>query len=156
MQHTVLDIMLYLFDYMVYEKQYALNTDDMKQNLNDAGFTEADINRALAWFAELSVRPKVFNKPQGSSVRLYTPEEMEKISVDGRGFLFHLEKIGVLDSAQREVIVDKIMALDEDYLMLEDIKWIVLMSIFNQPDKAEALVWLERMIINNDNEVRAN
>lgn len=81
---------------------------------------------------------------------------MAKISADGRGFLFQLEKIGVLDSAQREVIVDKVMALDEDYLMLDDIKWVVLMSIFNQPDKTEALVWLERMIVNSDNELRAN
>lgn len=156
MQHSVLDIMLYLFDYMVYEKNHILNTEDMRQNLSDAGFADEEITRALDWYQELTKTPRGLKKPQLSSIRLYTNEEMRKISVEARSFLYQLEKIGVIDSGLREVIVDKVMALDEDYLLLDDIKWIVLMSIFNQPDKAEALVWLEKMIVSNGSEMHAN
>ncbi len=38
-----------------------------------------------------------------------------------------------LDADQRELVLDRAMALDQDELDLDDLKWVVLMVLFNQP-----------------------
>ena len=60
-----------------------------------------------------------------------------------RGFLLFLEQHGVLDADQRELVLDRAMALDQDELDLDDLKWVVLMVLFNQPGSEAAYAWME-------------
>ena len=38
----------------------------------------------------------------------------------------------MLDADQRELVLDRALALDQDELDLDDLKWVVLMVLFNK------------------------
>jgi Smg protein len=55
--------------------------------------------------------------------------------------------MGVLDSATREMVIDRVMALDSDEVDLEQVKWVVLMVLFNQPGHEAAVAWMEDLVL---------
>jgi len=147
------EILMYLFEnYM--DGSAALNADQdtIYSELEQAGFHRNEIGRALDWLDGLkSVQENVQETPHVPSlaIRYYTLEEGEQIGTDGRGFLLYLEQIGILDSMTREVVIDRLMALDSREIDLGRIKWVVLIALFNQPDKKSALSLLQDMILSD-------
>ena len=79
----------------------------------------------------------------------WDPEELE---VDDEGFLMFLEQSGVLSPEQRELVLDRVMALGAAEIDLIDIKWVVLMVMFNQPGQEAAFAWLESDLLEGDRE----
>ena len=67
-----------------------------------------------------------------------------------RGFLMYLEQQGVLDAARRELVLDRLMALEHDELGVEDVKWVVLMVLFNQPGQEAAFAWMENHLLEDE------
>lgn len=147
------EILMYLFEnYM--DGSVALNADPdtIYSELEQAGFSKSEIGRALDWLDGLSkLTETVLAGPQLTlqSIRHYMPEECERISIEGRGFLLYLEQLSILDPMTREVVIDRLMALDHRNLDLADIKWVVLVALFNQPDKKAALSLLQDMILSD-------
>ncbi|MGS0726896.1 DUF494 domain-containing protein, partial [Shewanella sp. 0m-11] len=80
------------------------------------------------------------------SFRIYTKAEMEKIDVESRGFLLFLEQIKVLSVEIREMVIDRVMEIDEPTLNLDDIKWVILMVLFNAPGNESAYEQMEDLI----------
>jgi Smg protein len=78
--------------------------------------------------------------------------ELAKLDVNARGFLLLLEQHGVLDANQRELVLDRAMALDQDTLDLDDLKWVVLLVLFNQPGSEAAYAWMETQMYLDDPE----
>jgi Smg protein len=66
--------------------------------------------------------------------------------VECRGFLLSLEQGGILSSETRELVIDRVMALEADDIGLQQLKWIILMVLFNQPGQEEAYACLEDMV----------
>jgi uncharacterized protein Smg (DUF494 family) len=52
--------------------------------------------------------------------------ELAKLDVECQGFLLFLEQSGVLGSETRELVIDRVMALEADDIGLHQLKWIVL------------------------------
>lgn len=147
------EILMYLFEnYM--EGGVALNADQdtIFSELEQAGFHRSEIGRALDWLDGLNrVQETVQSSPHlpSRAIRLYTPEEYEQISTEGRGFILYMEQLGILDSMTREVVIDRLMVLDRREIDLGRIKWVVLIALFNQPDKKSALSLLQDMILSD-------
>jgi len=80
------------------------------------------------------------------SNRIYTFEETMKLDVECRGFLLFLEQINLLDVATREMVIDRVMELEENEIALEDLKWVVLMVLFNVPGKESAFEQMENLV----------
>jgi Smg protein len=80
---------------------------------------------------------------------VYAPQELEKLTVECRGFLQFLENIGIVEPAQREVVVDRIMALDNAEIDLEQVKWIILMVLFNRPGQEDAYARMEELVFDD-------
>lgn len=146
------EVLMYLFEnYM--DGSVALNADQdtIVSELEQAGFTRGEIGRALDWLDGLNrVQETVQSGPELTShaIRHYAAEESERLGVDGRGFLLYLEQLGILDPMTREVVIDRIMALDNREIdVLGRLKWVVLIALFNQPDKKSALSLLQDMIL---------
>jgi Smg protein len=57
-----------------------------------------------------------------------------------------MEQIGVLNSAMRELIIDRVMALEVEEISLDHFKWIILMVLFNQPGQEQAYALLEDLV----------
>jgi Smg protein len=145
------EILMYLFEnYMDGSVALSADEDTIVTELEQAGFTRGEIGRALDWLDGLNeVQENAEAGPQSTphAIRHYTPEESERFGLDGRGFLLYLEQLGILDSMTREVVIDRLMALDVREIDLGRIKWVVLIALFNQPDKKSALSLLQDMVL---------
>ncbi len=150
MKENVLDVLMYLFEnYMDNEVEHNPDQETLKLELVEAGFTQAEINKAFIWLEGLaalqeSLPPQTVRNNR--SIRIFTEQEAEKLGVECRGFLLFLEQVGVLDQANRELVIDRIMALETEEIDLEQLKWVVLMVLFNQPGQEAAFAWVEDMV----------
>ncbi len=159
MNGTVLDILLYVFDrYMIDESPEVPEREVLAQDLTSAGFGEANVERALDWLADLAgergraqisglVEAGPRRKP---SLRLYSPAEMARLSAECRGQLLSLEEIGILNSTQRELVIDRLLALDVEDLTLEQLRWVVLMVLSSQPGQEQACARMETLVFDSD------
>lgn len=147
------EILMYLFEnYM--DGSVALNADEdtIISELEQAGFPKSEIGRALDWLDGLDRVQKEFKSDSRltpHAIRHFAPEERERLGVEGQGFLLYLEQLSILDPDTREVVIDRLMALDPRELDLGRIKWVVLIALFNQPDKKAALSLLQDMILSD-------
>ncbi len=57
-----------------------------------------------------------------------------------------LERCGILSSANREVVIDRALALDDEELSIEKLKWIVLLVLLSQPDEEIAFSRMEDIV----------
>jgi Smg protein len=53
----------------------------------------------------------------------------------------------VLSPRARELVVERVMALDVEEISLEQLKWVMLMVLFNQPGQETAYDALEDMVL---------
>ena len=149
MKETVLDVLMYLFDnYMESDSELSADEESLRMQLVEAGFSEVEIGKAFSWLEGLAEQQGTLPIDPARSVRVYTSRELERINVEGRGFLLFLEQIGVLDPATRELTIDRLMALEADDIDLDHLKWVVLMVLFNQPGHEAALAWMEDLVFN--------
>lgn len=144
------EVLMFLFEnYMDGSAALSADSDTLVLELERVGFERYEIDRALDWIEGLNeFQTAVQAGPLSSnSIRHYLPEEQERIGVDGMGFLFYLEQLGILDPVTREVVIDRVMALDAREVDMGRVRWVVLMALFNQPEKKTALLLLQDMIL---------
>lgn len=147
------EVLMYLFEnYM--DGSVALNADPdtIFSELEMVGFHRSEIGRALDWLEGLNkVQEMAESSPLLTShaIRHYAPEESSKLGIEGKGFLLYLEQMGILDPITREVVIDRLMALDPRDIDLGRMKWVVLIALFNQPNKKSALSLLQDMILSD-------
>ena len=154
MKETILDVLLYLFEHYFYDDPDAVRDRDSLQNgLIQAGFSPSEIHKAFDWLDELArQRPETPVARRDTPVRVYADAELDRLDLDCRGFLMFLEHSGVIDADQRELVVDRVMALDQDEVDVDDIKWVVLMVLFNQPGSEAAYAWMESQMFEDEPE----
>ena len=144
---------MYLFEnYMDGNVTLNADQDTIVSELEQAGFNRNEIGRAMDWLDGLNrVQETVQAGPSFTpfSIRHYSREESECLGMDGKGFLLYLEQLSILDPMTREVVMDRLMALDNREIDLGRIKWVVLIALFNQPDKKSALSLLQDMILSD-------
>lgn len=150
MKQDVFDILLYLFEnYMYDDGELEQDRDSLRQELLDAGFRSKEIGKAFDWLEGLAAMPAqpADRIVRQQSIRIYSDEEQERLDVECRGFLLFLEQMGVLDSLTREMVIERVMALDSEEVDLEQLKWVVLMVLFNQPGQEAAVAWMEDLVL---------
>ncbi len=153
MKENVLDVLMYLFEnYMVEEPEFEKDHQTLTAELFQAGFEHRDINKAFDWLQDLSeMCDPAFPPPMSigrKSIRHYAAEETRRLNAETRGFLLSLEQSGVLDAPTREVVIDRVMALEVDEIDLNHIKWVTMMVLCNQPGQEDMYVWMEDVVLN--------
>jgi Smg protein len=162
MNGTVLDILIYVFDrYMFDEAPEVPEREALARDLESAGFGEANVERALDWLADLAgqrSRNELLSAqvpielPEGTyrALRIYAPSEMVRLSADCRGLLLSLEEADILRPAQRELVIDRLLALEVEDLTLEQVRWVVLMVLSSQPGQEQACARMETLVLDAD------
>ena len=74
---------------------------------------------------------------------------MDRLDTECRGFILFLEQMGVLSPTSRELAIDRAMALENEDFDLDQLKWVVLMVLFNQPGEEAAYAWVEDLVFDN-------
>ena len=127
------DVLMYLFEtYIHSEAEMRVDQDKLTRDLTDAGFEREDIYNALMWLP--------------LSLRIYTEEECLRLDASCRGFLLFLEQIQVLNLETREMVIERVLALDTAEFELEDLKWVILMVLFNIPGCENAYQQMEELL----------
>jgi len=150
MKENVLDVLVYLFEnYLDAEGQSTPDQDTVREDLEELGFPGHDIDKALRWLEELATYQHGQEEPQvqaAHSLRHYTVQETRRIDSDSQGFLLYLEQNGILDNISRELVIERTMALESDDISPEQIKWVVLLVLFNQPGQEAAFAWMHDLV----------
>ena len=141
MKENVLDVLMYLFEtYIDAEEEPEPDQNELRDELSRAGFAEGEIDRALDWLDGLAENQDgISYSPQlGHGTRIYNEMEHERLDVGCRGFITY--------PPQREILVDRLLALETPDIDVEQIKWVVLMVLFSQPGQELAYARMEDLV----------
>lgn len=135
------DILMYLFESYFYANQYP-DSDKLSVKLSVAGFEDEEIHRALAWFTGLkhlteADYPAAINK---SGPRCYAEMEIRRVGHEGLRFLTFWEECGMITPVEREMILDRAVALGRDGLALEHVKLIALLVLWNRREELDSAI----------------
>jgi Smg protein len=146
MKENIFDVLMYLFDnYMDDDSELSPDNDAVKTELLEAGFEHKDVRKAFDWLESLAIEDLDISAQAMSSFRIFSPFEKERLDVECQDLIMTLERTGILNSVNRELVLDRAIALEET-LSLEKLQWIVLIVLLNQPDEELALARMEDMI----------
>lgn len=157
MKENVLDLLMYLFENYIYEEpEDEPDRESLSESLEEAGFSNVEIERAFAWLDGLAEQRKLpdLGGHENKPIRVFTEDECRRLDVDARGFILYLENIGVLDPLRREMVIDRLAALENEDISLDDVKWVILMILFNQPGQEANYAWMEDLMFDEEGEYR--
>lgn len=146
------DILMYLFEnYIHSEAEVMVDHDILTDELTRAGFHQDEIYKALKWLEKLASLQDVeahpfLTKVTDHSVRVYTEQEMQLLDTECRGFIMFLEQVNLLDFTARELVIERVMELDTQHFSLDDLKWVILMVLFNIPGQETAYSQMEDLL----------
>jgi len=151
MKENVFDVLMYLFEnyYMDDDGAVTPDRDIVQQELSQAGFPALQIDRAFQWMEGLSGEGNPPSMQAERSMRLFANHEMDRLDTSCRGFILFLEQMGVLTPASRELAIDRAMALESEDFDLDQLKWVILMVLFNQPGQEAAYTWVEDLVFDD-------
>ncbi|WP_028864945.1 DUF494 domain-containing protein [Psychromonas aquimarina] len=147
------EVIMYLFEsYMQVDQTIEIDAQEITDELLEEGFQKTDISNALAWLDNLSNLHE--QNPQSrtqaakqTSHRVYSAIEQHRLSTECQGYISYLEQARILNTHTREIVVDCAMSLDIEELHLHDLKWLILMVLFNDPTSSDAFLQLESMLL---------
>lgn len=136
------DILVYLVENYFHNGQLP-DAETITKRLSAAGFEDDDISEALTWLSgfgqpEEAASNEAFAQSRG--FRIYANEELTNLTVEARGFIIFLQDSDIISAPQRELIIERVLALPETSVDLERIKLIVLMVLWNQQQSVDSLV----------------
>ncbi len=157
MKENVLDVLMYLFENYFYdEPDDQPDRASMEENLHEAGFSNGEISKAFEWLdglAEQRYQPE-FSMQTDEPIRVFIDSEINRLDTTCRDFLMYLSNSGILDAQRRELVLDRLLALESDDITLEDVKWVVLMVLFNQPGQEANFAWMEDLMFDTEQDYR--
>ena len=150
MKTEVFDILMYLFETYLDDDQSKIPSEDSIRNeLNRIGFHDSKVNKAFNWLDDLATLKDSdinINQIDENSFRTFNSQELEKFDFQAQRVLIELVELKILTPTQREIIVDKALSLDIAPIEQEQMKWVVLMVLFNMPDSAGSFTWIQDLL----------
>ena len=154
MKEDLIDILIYLFEHYLTEQTEGvlrLDNQQLTGDLVEVGFEKKEIDQAFIWLDELIVGlDKSLKSYQPvSSFRVFSQNEKLQIPVEVQSLIYRLEQTGILDLPARELVIDRLMALEFEVVDMDDAKWVIMMVLCNQTDSPEELEWAETLVSEN-------
>ena len=124
---------------------------ELMGELEKAGFNFSEIRDTYRWLEGMrgyqsTVDPTVFISVTRAE-RLYSDFEMDILDAECRDYLFYLERCKILDSYSRELVIDRLLALQEKVVAVSDVKWVTLLVLFHLPDRKEQLSAMQDFVL---------
>jgi Smg protein len=151
MTGSVLDVLIYVYDhYMMADPADVPERREMLADLEQQGFTLEHVVRAMEWLSVLtgehgSARAGAIGAGSGG-LRVFADGELMRLSAECRAFLIRLDRDGVLTPEQRELVIERTLALDVDEADIEQLKWVVLLVLSSQPGHELAFARFEDLM----------
>jgi Smg protein len=146
MKENIFDVLMYLFEnYMEGEIEILPDSDVIRTELLEAGFEQIEVSKAFDWLESLSLQRAIV-PTVAPAFRIFCVEEKAKLNAECLGLILFLEQKGILSSANREIVIDRAMALENEEISVEKLKWIVLIVLLSQPDQEIAFSRMEDFV----------
>ncbi len=128
------EVLVFMFEN--YFSNHALPDDEtMEQELSEAGFDQNDILGAFDWFEEMKTMLSVTNEQYAhaeTAMRFFTDSESEKINLESISFIVFLQQANVINDVERDLIIDRAMALKQIHINIAETRWIKMMVLWNK------------------------
>ncbi|GAB3471531.1 DUF494 domain-containing protein [Massilia terrae] len=136
------DILVYLYE-TYYRPDACPAPDALARKLSAVGFDDVEITEALDWLNGLNemVGAEMIDTAASTGTRFYARQETDDLGSAAIGFITFLESAGVLGPVQREIVIERALALDESPVTLGKLKIIVLMLLWSQGKEPDALMF---------------
>jgi Smg protein len=138
----VFDVLVYL-----YEHQAALDacpdSDALSQQLAQAGFDADEVAQALGWLhglARVNRDALALQNARASSLRILAARERERLPLSALRFLDFLQTSGQLTASQREIVLERALAVDDAPVSLPWVKLTALLVLWSQQADIDALL----------------
>ncbi|MES2832042.1 MAG: DUF494 domain-containing protein [Pseudomonadota bacterium] len=153
------DVLVYVYE-TYYRPDACPDSVALAKKLSAVGFEEDEITKALGWLTDLAeTNSDLSDKSSqhcGSPVgtRIYVEQEYDMLGTAAIGFIQFLEAAKVLNPFQREIVVERALAVRESQLSLDKLKVIVLMVLWSQGKEPDGLMFDELFLDDDDPEPR--
>lgn len=140
MKEGVIDVLMYIFSsYADQDENLPEDRDGIDADLRAAGFDRLEIDKAFDWLDGLTEADDSAGSEQSAiATRVLASEERARLEYNAQGFLLFLEQSGVLTPRLREMVINRVMALESDSEVdIEELKWVVMMVLFNSSDEQD-------------------
>lgn len=150
-KQSVVDVLMFLFEEYLGEDNNVMDErDHMQTRLEEVGFDNREIDQAFDWLEDLATMrdDKDFAPVQQNSIRIFSEEEKDVLNEDCIGFIMYLEQSSILTPVTRELVLDRVIALDNP-LNMEQLKWIVMIVLHTHPGEENAFAWMESLVFDD-------
>lgn len=106
-------------------------------SLSEIGYTPSEINSAFAWiFSRIETDGKLLRSElkEITSRRIYNDEERRIFTPEALGYLIWLNETGILEDADRETIIDRVLLSGYARVGLTDLKSIIAIYLLDVND----------------------
>lgn len=136
------DILVYLYE-TYYRPDACPEPAALARKLSAVGFDDVEICEALDWLNALTTMAgaEMLDTAESTGTRFYARQETDVLGSEAIGFITFLECAGVLVPSQREIVIERALALDEAPVNLGKLKIIVLMVLWSQGNEPDALMF---------------
>lgn len=136
------DILVYLYE-TYYRPDACPEPEALARKLSAVGFDEEEISEAIVWLNDLNEMAGEDVNPAfaSSGTRFYVEQEYDALGTPAVGFIQFLESAKVLTPVQREIVIERALALEESPVGLGKLKIIVLMLLWSQGKEPDALMF---------------
>lgn len=156
------DILVYLYE-TYYRPDACPDAAVLAKKLSAVGFEQDEISEALDWLTVLAdtTNEMVKQTPPDAQVsmaskgfRIYAEREVSILGTQAMGFIQFLESASLLDSQQREIVIERALAIHESPVPLDKLKVIVLMMLWSQGKDPDMLMFDELLLSDEEAEPR--
>ncbi len=129
MRNRILEIVVFLIDYMQGSRGHLTSSDELSSLLEAEGYSEDEISSAYSWLLHrFENAPEQFyaNFPRStSSVRILSHSERVQVTPEAYGFLIKLLSLSLIDYEQFEAILERSAMIGARNVTLDQMKLIV-------------------------------
>jgi len=152
---NLIDVLIYIYEnYMDSEESVPMDQLTLEEELLQAGFQQGEVSKAFNWLDELAWRQgslvEYGTAAPNHSIRILSDREQQRMDLETQGLLLNLEQSGILDPMSRELVIERCMAIETEELTTDDVKWVVLLVLLNQPGQENAFALMEELVYNGE------
>lgn len=152
---SVLKVLIYVYDhYMLADPADIPERRHMLEDLRKQGFSVSEVVQAMEWLSALVGDQRAApgaggmaeDRRDAAGLRIFADGELSRLSADCRAFLMLLDRQHVLTTQQRELVIERALALDVEEVEVEQLKWVVLLALSAQPGQELAFARFESVM----------
>ncbi len=152
MKEELFEVLMYIFEnHIGRDHPDQASEEALFHELSEAGFTPEVIDTAFEWLDNIAAIHSAEAQSEdkltlSSGFRVFSQEELKHFNPDVCGLILKFEQIGILDSYSREIVINRLLAIEPNEIDEHRVKWIVLMVLIDDPENETALATLEQLM----------